>query len=85
MPYVFERLYRGDVSRTRQPTFSADRERNVPVNNTGSGLGLAIVRQIIVAHGGSIQAKNDPQTGGAWLKIELPYGEGIAPNNRAEY
>ncbi|HEY9850488.1 MAG TPA: ATP-binding protein [Leptolyngbyaceae cyanobacterium] len=85
LPYVFERLYRGDVSRTRQPTFSADRERNVPVNNTGSGLGLAIVRQIIVAHGGSIQAKNDPQTGGAWLKIELPYGEGIAPNNRAEY
>ena len=41
-------------------------------NSRGSGLGLAIVQKIIYAHGGSIQAKNHPETGGAWLQVELP-------------
>jgi len=40
--------------------------------NTGSGLGLAIVQQIVLAHGGSVKAKNHPDTGGAWLQVELP-------------
>lgn len=38
----------------------------------GSGLGLAIAQQIVIAHGGSIQARNHPQTGGAWLQVLLP-------------
>jgi len=38
----------------------------------GSGLGLAIAQQIILAHGGNIQARNHPKTGGAWLQIQLP-------------
>jgi two-component system phosphate regulon sensor histidine kinase PhoR len=38
----------------------------------GNGLGLAIVRQIILAHGGSIKAMNHPQTGGAWIQIHIP-------------
>ncbi|NCJ06874.1 histidine kinase, partial [Synechococcales cyanobacterium C] len=44
------------------------------VNRTGggSGLGLAIVQRIVTAHGGFIQAKNHPETGGAWLRILLP-------------
>lgn len=63
LPYIFERLYRGDKSRAREPqNTSAD----------GSGLGLAIVEQIIQAHGGTISAKNHPQIGGAWLEILLP-------------
>ncbi len=62
LPHVFERLYRGDPARTRQPaSFS-----------TGSGLGLAIVQQIVLAHGGSVKARNHPDTGGAWLQVELP-------------
>lgn len=73
LPYVFERLYRGDPSRKRQTTSASENETTIRSSTTGSGLGLAIVRQIILAHGGSVTAKNHPQTGGAWLKIELPY------------
>ncbi|MFB2896063.1 sensor histidine kinase [Aerosakkonemataceae cyanobacterium BLCC-F50] len=73
LPYVFERLYRGDPSRKREATSSTEQESTIKSSTTGSGLGLAIVRQIILAHGGSVTAKNHPQTGGAWLKIELPY------------
>jgi two-component system, OmpR family, phosphate regulon sensor histidine kinase PhoR len=68
LPYIFDRLYRGDVSRQRQPT-STD---TLDARTTGSGLGLAIVRQIILAHQGSIVANNHPTTGGAWFKIILP-------------
>jgi two-component system, OmpR family, phosphate regulon sensor histidine kinase PhoR len=68
LPYVFDRLYRGDVSRQRIPTSNS----NLNAQTTGSGLGLAIVRQIILAHQGSIVANNHPITGGAWFKIILP-------------
>ncbi len=68
LPYIFDRLYRGDVSRQRQPTSNSDLAQT-----TGSGLGLAIVRQIILAHQGTIIAKNHPTTGGAWFQIILPY------------
>ncbi len=63
LPYIFERLYRGDKSRTRQYVFNSPE---------GSGLGLAIVKQIIQAHQGFIEAKNHPRLGGAWLQITLP-------------
>ena len=66
LPYVFERLYRGDKSRTRQ------RQTRELSNSDGSGLGLAIAKQIIEAHQGSIEANNHPETQGAWLKILLP-------------
>ncbi|WP_013322034.1 sensor histidine kinase [Gloeothece verrucosa] len=64
LPYVFDRLYRGEPSRARK-TSEPDSSRH------GSGLGLAIVQQIIQAHGGSVQAKNSPETGGAWMQIKL--------------
>ncbi|ELR98232.1 cell wall metabolism sensor histidine kinase WalK [Gloeocapsa sp. PCC 73106] len=58
LPYVFERLYRSDPSRSRE--------------SGGSGLGLNIVQQIMKAHGGDVKANNHPETGGAWLQLTLP-------------
>ncbi|MCT7950324.1 PAS domain-containing sensor histidine kinase [Ancylothrix sp. C2] len=75
LAYVFDRLYRGEPSRVRNSSIApeqSEQSRLSTVSN-GSGLGLAIVRQIIIAHGGEISAQNHPRTGGAWLKIILPY------------
>ncbi len=57
LPYVFERLYRGDASRQRT------------VENS-SGLGLAIAKAIVEAHGGSI-AVASPLGHGTVFTIEL--------------
>ena len=59
LPYIFERLYRGDKSRTHHET-------------AGTGLGLSIVKQIIEGHQGEIKAQNHPDTKGAWFQISLP-------------
>lgn len=71
LPHVFERLYRGDASRQRPSVLSGSAE--TPKSSSGSGLGLAIVKQIIQAHNGTVEARNHPQTGGAWLEIKLPF------------
>ncbi|MEC4892718.1 MAG: PAS domain-containing sensor histidine kinase [Oscillatoria sp. PMC 1051.18] len=73
LPYVFDRLYRGDKSRKRPLPESESKRGNSW--RGGSGLGLSIAQQIIIAHGGSIQAKNHPTTQGAWLQIELPISQ----------
>jgi two-component system phosphate regulon sensor histidine kinase PhoR len=70
LPYIFERLYRGDKSRARTSRY-------------GSGLGLAIVKEIIAAHHGLITAQNHPETGGAWVKITLP--QVVDGNNKKVY
>ena len=49
LPYLFERFYRGDRSRSR--------------SSGGTGLGLAIARQLVEAHGGKIAVQTEPQSG----------------------
>jgi two-component system sensor histidine kinase BaeS len=41
-------------------------------DSRGSGLGLSIVRDLVRAHGGTIDASNDPTTGGASVSFTLP-------------
>ncbi len=55
---LFERFYRVERSRSR--------------STGGVGLGLAICRNIVEAHGGTIEALASP-SGGLWVKVELPW------------
>lgn len=77
LPHVFERFYRGDQARSRV----TPSETHSATATVGTGLGLAIVQQIVLAHGGSIKAMNHPETGGAWLQVELP---GIVANSDSQ-
>jgi signal transduction histidine kinase len=49
LPYIFERFYRADRSRSGA--------------TGGSGLGLSIVKAIISAHGGTVHATSTPGKG----------------------
>ena len=57
LPFIFERFYRADKSRSRL--------------EGGSGLGLAIARNLARAHGGDLTAANHP-SGGALFTLTLP-------------
>jgi signal transduction histidine kinase len=58
LPFIFDRFWRGSKSRTRE-------------SNTHSGLGLAIAKQLIHAHGGTIEVKSEVGNGTSFI-IELP-------------
>jgi hypothetical protein len=57
----------GDRQRVFERGFRLDRDRRV----AGSGIGLAVVREIILAHRGSVHATEAPG-GGAALVVRLP-------------
>jgi signal transduction histidine kinase len=57
LPFLFERFYRTDPSRTRA--------------TGGAGLGLAIVKQLAAAHGGRVWAASEPGRG-AVFGFSLP-------------
>ena len=57
LPRIFERFYRVDRSRTRDPG--------------GTGLGLSIVKHLVELHGGRVSAQNR-DGGGASVVVRLP-------------
>jgi signal transduction histidine kinase len=60
LPYVFERFWKAEKSRSRH-------------EGTGSGLGLAIANQLVQAHGGTIYVESQPSKGTSFT-ITLPAG-----------
>jgi len=64
LPYIFDRFWRGDKSRTR--------------TEGSSGLGLAITRQLVLAHGGTITVESEAGKGTTFT-IELPVSSDLHP------
>jgi signal transduction histidine kinase len=57
LPYVFERFYRGDRSRSRDAG--------------GAGIGLSIVKELITAHGGEVGAESSNEKTSFWFELPL--------------
>uniref|UniRef100_UPI0040495B30 HAMP domain-containing sensor histidine kinase n=1 Tax=Desulfobacca sp. TaxID=2067990 RepID=UPI0040495B30 len=69
LPRIWDRLYRGDKSRSQH----------------GLGLGLSLVKAIIQAHGGRVEAASQPNGGSRFViylpqEASLPPGPGRTPN-----
>ena len=60
LPFVFDRFYRVDPSRSRA--------------TGGAGLGLTIAKQLVEAHGGTIRAESTPGAGSRFI-FELPVSQ----------
>ena len=57
LPFIFDRFFRVDESRTGE--------------QSGSGLGLSIVKDTVMKHGGSVQAENR-EAGGMRFSVRFP-------------
>ena len=59
LPFIFERFYRGEKSRSRE--------------RGGAGIGLAIVKELIEAHGGRVGAESTPGATHIWLTLPASF------------
>jgi two-component system, OmpR family, sensor histidine kinase BaeS len=57
LPYLFERFFRADRSRSRDAG--------------GAGIGLAIVKELIEAHGGTVGAESDEKGTRVWFTLPI--------------
>ena len=57
LPFIFERFFRADRSRSRE--------------QGGAGIGLSIVKQLIEAHGGSVGAESAEGVTRIWLRLPV--------------
>lgn len=55
LPFLFERFYRGEKSRSRE--------------HGGAGIGLAIVKEIVTAHGGTVGAAYENGRASIWFEL----------------
>jgi signal transduction histidine kinase len=55
LPFIFERFYRGDKSRSR--------------DSGGAGIGLAIVKEVARVHGGAVGAHSQADETTVWLTV----------------
>lgn len=55
LPFIFERFYRGEKSRSRE--------------HGGAGIGLAIVKELVEAHGGQVGAESTPAKTRIWFTL----------------
>jgi signal transduction histidine kinase len=69
LPRIFDRFYRADPARTREPA--------------GAGLGLAIAQWIVTAHGGSISCTSELGRYTAFV-VRLPGASGTTSTLRGE-
>lgn len=57
LPFIFERFFRAERSRSRE--------------QGGAGIGLSIVKQVIEAHGGRVGAESDSDQTRVWLQLPI--------------
>lgn len=65
LPYIFERFYRGDKSRSR--------------TSGGAGIGLAIVKEVARVHGGEVGATSEGGETTIWLTLDASARPVAAP------
>ena len=57
LPFIFERFYRAEKSRSRE--------------HGGEGIGLAIVKELVEAHGGQVGAESRPGETRVWFSLPI--------------
>ncbi|MBH0157166.1 MAG: ATP-binding protein [Bacillota bacterium] len=62
LPFIFDRFYRVERSRSRQ--------------HGGSGLGLSIVKKLVELHDGTIEVKSDPGKGSEFI-VSIPINQKV--------